>query len=336
MLGTPLLPGRATAKGRREDGDNGADSMDANSLAYFSAVARSGSISRAAGELGMEPSTLTRHIGRLEDEVGVRLFHRSGRGMALTEAGSVLLEEARRLGEALERARGVAADLGGEGPSRIVVAAMPTIAQVCFVALAEALRASFPRIRLQLREGFGHEMVDWLQDGQVDVALLYVPSRSQIVDYDFLLQEPLHCILPAGHPVPATPLPVAEALALPLILPSTAHGLRGLAEDWARQAGRRLELAMECDGSTSVMRRMVMAGQGCTLLPLAAVHDEVQRGLLQAVPLEGKGALRSIALATARNRAPATGLAQVTGVLRATVAALVEQGQWPGVDRMAA
>lgn len=310
--------------------------MDANALEYFSTVARSGSISRAAGVLGMEPSTLTRHIGRLEEEVGVRLFHRSGRGMALTDAGTALLEEANRLGEALERARGVAADLGGEGPSRIVVAAMPTIAQVCFVPLAAALRARFPRIRLQLREGFGHEMVRWLQDGEVDVALLYVPSRSQIVDYDFLLQEPLHCILPAGHPVPASPLPVEEAVGLPLILPSTAHGLRALAEDWARQAGRRLNLALECDGSTAVMRRLVLAGQGCTLLPLAAVQDELRQGLLQAVPLDGRGALRSIALATARNRAPATGLAQVTGVLRTTLAELVEKGQWPGVERMAA
>jgi len=309
--------------------------VDANALQYFTAVALSGSISRAASELGMEPSTLTRHIGRLEDEVGIRLFHRSGRGMALTDAGAVLLKEAQQLGEALRRAQDVASDLGGAGPARIVLAAMPTIAHMCFVPLAKALRARFPRIQLQLREGFGHEIMNWLQNGQIDLALFYVPSRSQIVDYDFLLQEQLYCVMPAGGPIPSTPLPVKEFAGLPLILPSTAHGLRALAEDWARQAGRSLNVVMECDGSNLNTLRLVQAGLGCTLLPLAAVHDEVRQGLLQAAPLAGKGALRSIALATARNRTPTTGLAQVTDVLRATVADLVKKGQWPGVERPA-
>ena len=308
---------------------------DAPLYLCFTHVARSGSITRAAGEMGMEPSTLARHIGRLEAEVGVRLFHRSGRGMALTDAGSALLKEALLLVEALERTRNFAADLSSEGPSRIVIAAMPTIAQMCFVSLAEALHARFPGIRLQLREAFGHEMVRCLQEGQVDVALLYVPSRSQIVDYDFLLQESLHAIMPAKHPVLSGQLAVSEFVALPLILPSTAHGLRTLAEDWARQAGRRLNLVMECDGSNSVMRRLVIAGHGCTLLPLATVYDDVRQGLLQSVPLTGKGALRSVAIATACNRPPATGLAQVKDALRATVAGLVDSGRWPGVKHMA-
>ena len=308
---------------------------DAHLYLYFTHIARCGSISRSACDLGMEPSTLARYIGRLEAEVGIRLFHRSGRGMKLTDAGSALLEKALRMVEAFENTRNLAADLVCEGPSRIVIAAMPTIAQICFESLANTLRARFPSIRLQLREGFGHEIVRCLQEGQVDAALLYVPSRRPIVDYDLLLQEPLHVITPAHYPVLAGPLPVSEFVTLPLILPSTAHGLRTLAEDWAQQAGRRLNLVMECDGSNSVLRRLVLAGHGCTLLPLATVDDEVRRGLLQAVPLEGRGALRSVALAMASNRPRATGLAEVTEVLRATVAGLVESGLWPGVMRMA-
>jgi DNA-binding transcriptional LysR family regulator len=309
---------------------------DAHLYLCFTQVARCGSISRAASDMGIEPSTLARHIGRLETEVGVLLFHRSGRGMTLTDAGSALLKNALRLVEALESTRNFAADLANEGPSRIVIAAMPTIAQMCFVSLAEALRTHFPGIRLQLREAFGHEIVRCLQEGQVDVALLYVPSRSQIVDYDFLLQESLHAIMPANYPVLSDPLSVGEFITLPLILPSTAHGLRALAEDWAQQAGSRLNLVMECDGSNSVIRRLVMAGHGCTLLPLATVYDDVRQGLLKSVPLEGRRALRSVALATACNRPPATGLEQVKVVLRATVAGLVDIGRWPGVERMAA
>jgi DNA-binding transcriptional LysR family regulator len=309
--------------------------MDASAFEYFYAVARTGSISRAAGELGMEPSTLTRHIGRLEQDVGVKLFHRSGRGMVLTGAGTLLLQEASKVVDTLQHTRRVAADLAAEGPSQIVIAAQPTIAQVCFGAMARALSERYPRARLRMAEGFGHELVGWLQEGKVDVALLYVPAQTQIADYELLLQEPLHCILPAGHAAPRAALDTAAVLDLPLVLPSTSQGLRALAESWARRHGKRLSVAVECDGSTLMTRRLVQMGLGCSILPLAAVHEDVSRGLLQAVRLEGMDALRTVALVTAQNRPAVADLWQITRLLRDVVAGLVAGGHWPGVDRMA-
>jgi DNA-binding transcriptional LysR family regulator len=311
------------------------EGMDASAFEYFHTVARTGSISRAAGELGMEPSTLTRHIGRLERDVGVKLFHRSGRGMVLTDAGTLLLQEASKVVDTLQHTRRVAADLAAEGPSQIVIAAQPTIAQVCFGAMARALRDRFPHARIRVTEGFGHELVGWLQEGKVDVALLYVPGQSQIADYELLLQEPLHCILPPGRAAPQARLDTSLVLDLPLVLPSTPQGLRALAESWAQRHGKRLTVAMECDGSTFMTRRLVQAGLGCSILPMAAVHEDVSRGLLQAVRLEGMDALRAVALATAQNRPAVTDLWQITRLLREVVAELVATGQWPGVDRMA-
>ncbi|WP_262074176.1 LysR family transcriptional regulator [Variovorax sp. N23] len=75
--------------------------MDANSLEIFYTVAHRGSISGSAGELGMEPSTLTRHIGRLEQDAGVKLFHRSGRRMVFSDAEAPLLEETTKFVDAL-------------------------------------------------------------------------------------------------------------------------------------------------------------------------------------------------------------------------------------------
>jgi DNA-binding transcriptional LysR family regulator len=82
-------------------------------------------------------------------------------------------------------------------------------------------------------------------------------------------------------------------------------------------------------------RRLVQAGVGCTLLPLAAAHDEVSRGLVQALRIEGNDALRTVALATAQNRPAVKGLAEITRLLRGVIAGLVDAGQWPGVERMA-
>jgi DNA-binding transcriptional LysR family regulator len=309
--------------------------MDASAFEYFYTVAYSGSIARAAGEMGMEPSTLTRHIGRLEEEVGVKLFHRSGRGMVLTDSGALLLQEATKVVEALQHSRRVAADLAGEGPSQIVVAAQPTIAQVCFGSVALALRERFPRARIRVTEGFGHEIVGWLQEGKIDVAILYVPSQTPIVAYDLLLQEQLYCILPPGSLPPDRILNSAAVLDLPLLLPSTSHGLRSLVEGWGRRHDKRPRIEMECDGSTFMTRRLVQAGVGCTLLPLAAAHDEVSRGLVQALRIDGNDALRTVALATAQNRPAVKGLAEITRLLRGVISGLVDAGQWPGVERMA-
>jgi LysR family transcriptional regulator, nitrogen assimilation regulatory protein len=309
--------------------------MDPEAIEYFALVARTGSISKAATELGIEPSTLARRIGRLEDDAGVRFFHRSGRGMVLTDAGALFLEEADKVVESLAHARRVAADLSAGGPSQIVIAAQPTIAQVTFGPLAQALRLRFPGASVRLIEGLGHQVVSWLQEGKTDVAVMYVPPNPQIVDYDLLLQEPLYAFLPPDHAHHADSMDVEEFVGLPLILPSTPHGIRGLVEGWAQRAGKRLRVVLEHDGSTFVTRRLVQFGHGCSIGPLAAAQDDCQRGLLRAVRLAGPHTLRAVAIFSARNRPSLRGLHEVHQTIRQVASDLVTTGAWPGVERMA-
>lgn len=308
--------------------------LEAGAIENFELVARTGSISRAAAELGIEPSTLARHIGRLEASAGLRLFHRSGRGMVLTDAGTRFLAEARGVVEALEQARRVAADLAAGGPSQIVVAAQPTISQVLFGALGHGLKARFPKARLRFIEGLGSQVVHWLQEGRTDVAVMYASSSTQIVDYELLLQEPLHAFWPPGWPWPGPEVGVEAFLDHPLVLPGTPHGIRGTVEGWARRLGRRLDIAVEHDGSTFVARRLVQAGHGAMVGPLAAVWDEEQRGLLRSSRLVGPDTLRTIAVMTARNRPPMEGLDDVKRIIRQVTGDLVASGQWRGVVRI--
>lgn len=308
--------------------------MDAGTVEYFVLVARNGSISRAAAEVGIEPSTLARHIGRFEEDLGLRLFHRSGRGMVLTDAGEMFLKEAKNVVDALAHARRAASDLAADGPSQIVVSAQPTIAQVTFGPLGHAIRTRFPRARIQFMEGLGNQVVSWLQEGKTDVAVMYVPSNPQIVDYDLLVQEPLYAFLPPNFPAQSEPLSVEKFLEFPLILPSTPHGIRGQVEAWAQHFSKRLNIVMEHDGSTFVTRRLVQAGHGCTVGPLAAVQDEVKRGLLQAVRLSGSDTTRNIAVVTARNRPPVKGLHEVRTMIRQVTNELVNSGQWAGAEQL--
>ena len=306
--------------------------MSPLSIEYFVMVARHGSISRAALELGIEQSTITRHIGKLESDIGVRLFHRSGRGVVLTDAGRAFLTRARTVVYALSEARDMASGLAGGGPGQIVIAAQPTIALQAFGRLAQELSERFPAVKLRFMEGLGHQMVSWLVSGEIDFALLYVPTQAHVVDFDELLREPLYCVAPRNFNLPEGPMDVRSLLALPMVLPSTQHGLRGLMLSLSQQEGIPLELAIECDASVSVTRSLVQAGHGCTILPLASVARERDAGLLITRSIDDSRMVRTIAVATARNRPLVEANWEIRQIIRQVSIDLVESGAWPGAQ----
>ena len=302
--------------------------MNSDDLETFARVASHGSISRAAIELGTDPSTLSRQMARLEAEAHTRLFHRSGRGVVLTDAGCALLEHARQVRAALEEARRSVQAFAGKGPAQVVIAAQPTIARICFGPVGIALKRRYPGTRLRFVEGLGTHMLEWLSTGEIDIAVLYMPARTGALKVDVLLKEKIRLIVPPAYRHVGESCPVAALAQLPLILPSTPHGLRLLAESLAAKAGVTLNIALECDTSTSVTRRMVEQGCGCTILPLAAVEDEVRQGRLRAVRLE-PDVMRDVAIATAKNRPPVNELWGITQTIRREIEGVVDTGSWP-------
>src|SRR5690625_2712048 len=261
-------------------------SLNSQAVEYFVAVARLGSVSRGALELGVQQSTVTRHISKLEADMGVRLFHRSGRGVVLTDAGRRFLIKAQHVVQALEQAKQLAANLAGNGPSKIVIAAQPTIAWLMFGRLATFLLERFPGVQLRFMEGLGHQMMGWLADGKIDVALHYVPTQTHAINFDILMQEPLYCVAAPHFSLPVRVLDIDALLSLPMVLPSTQYGLRGLVESLADSEGRSVNISVECDGSIDVTKRLVEAGHGCTVLPLAAVARECEAGILKVIPIQ--------------------------------------------------
>ena len=114
--------------------------LNSDDLACFVCVANTQSISRAALELGADQSTVSRQIARLEAALDTRLFHRSGRGVVLTDAGNTLLGYARQVASTLSEARAAVRASTAQGPSQLVIAAQPTIANTAFAAIGTALK----------------------------------------------------------------------------------------------------------------------------------------------------------------------------------------------------
>lgn len=306
--------------------------MNSDDLLCFARVAQYGSISRAALELGSDQSTVSRQIARLESAAQTRLFHRSGRGVLLTEAGRTLLEHARKVATVLDEAERAVHAFAARGPAQLVIAAQPTIAQSLFGPLGLALRHAFPATRVRFVEGLGNHILSWLAAGEIDIAVFYLPSHAGGLKVDVLMRETMCLVSPPTHIHLGAAFPVRRLGELGLVLPSTPHGIRLLAESLAEKAGIKLSIALECDGSTALTKRLVQSGCGHTLLPMAAVAEEVAQGKLQAAPLVEPEVQREIAIATSRNRPALPESWDITQLIRQEAAAVVTAGGWPGAQ----
>ncbi|MFG1347889.1 LysR family transcriptional regulator [Xanthobacter autotrophicus DSM 431] len=306
--------------------------MNSDDLECFIHVASTGSISRSALALGREQSTVSRHIGRLEAESRAKLFHRSGRGVILTDAGRQLLESAGAVMASLAQTRRVMHSLSARGPTDFVVAAQPTIARTLFPPLSHSLTATYPSMHLRLVEGLGAGILDWLAAGEIDLAVLYRPVNGGSLQVEKVAREQVRLVVPASYRNIGDVFCVRNLGELPLILPSHPNGLRLLAQSLASQAGFSLNIVLECDGSTSLTKRLVEQNCGCTILPLASVSDGVAMGKLRTAVLTDPSVEREVVIATAQNRSRPSDFSQIMRTLRRIIAETVARGDWPGAE----
>jgi LysR family nitrogen assimilation transcriptional regulator len=303
--------------------------MNSDDLELFAHVAKASSISRAAMDLGLNQSTISRRMGMLEEALGVRLFRRSGRGVLLTERGEQLLGYAKTLGRTLDEARSAMRSGLEHGPTKLCIAAQPTIARIMFGSLGHALKARYPATQVRFVEGLASHILGMLSDGEVDLSVMYVPEHRGSTQFDLLLAEGVCLVTPKDSPLPAGPVDVRVLGKLPLILPSTHHGLRVLVETLAARNGFTPQIALQCDGSISITKRLVLENCGSTILPLAAVVDEVAAGQLKCHALQNPRITRDVAIAWPQNRTIPEGIWEVTRMIRQRAAALVRDGAWP-------
>jgi DNA-binding transcriptional LysR family regulator len=190
--------------------------MELRHLRYFVIVAEEQNVTRAAERLHVSQPPLSRQIHDLEAELGVELFHRTAKSLALTEAGKMFLNEARsvllRVDKAVETVRAVAH--GDHGQLRIGYAPSLTVE-----LLPKALRIferERPGVRVSLHDLSSEECLQRLAARKLDVALTVRPSRSRMrgLTFEMLAAYPLCCAIAAAHP-----LAKKRSVSLPQLLP---------------------------------------------------------------------------------------------------------------------
>jgi LysR family nitrogen assimilation transcriptional regulator len=275
--------------------------MDARQLRYFARIVACGSFSRAAIELHVAQPALSHHVAKLEAELGVELLIRSTRGVVPTECGTTLLAHAKTILRHFEVA---AQDVRqqAESPSGECTCGLPSSASlVLTVPLLQEAERLYPGIKLKIIENHSGYLLEWVQSGHIDLAVVYDVHDLPSVTIQPLMREDLFLAgLGGSIPVAGEEIAFADLADLPLILTSEAHGLRKLVERYAETAGCQLWIKTELDALTAI-KDLVASGFGYTLLPWPAIHREVRAGTLHAARVIKPAIAREVQLATSPN-----------------------------------
>lgn len=301
--------------------------MDLRQLRYFVAIIQCGSITRASLQLNVAQPALSLHVRNMEADLGVPLLFRTPQGVQPTEAGEVLLRNARAILSQFERAEAEIRGIAEEPVGDVRMGLPSSISQTLGVPLILAAREQYPKLRLCVADAMSGYVLDWLRLGRIDLGLLYSDVEDRGLRSVSLMAEELVLLGPAADRSHAGPMTLAAMAGCRLVLPSSGHGLRDLLDRAAQAAGLRLRPEIEIDAYGAI-KAMVERGLGCSILPAHAVRREVQEGRLQVSHFEPP-LMRTIHLAMATDRPLSLAVRAVDGLCRAVLAALVRSGEWP-------
>ncbi len=238
----------------------------------------------------------------LEHELGVRLFDRHGRGMKTTGAGEKLRERASFLIRYLEETRSDIQSSAEKVRGRVVVGMPATLAEVVAADLIEKFVAMHPETSLRIVTGLSGYIHDWLQRGEVDVAVLYSQQADDFLRVEKLFDEELHFVFKPGVlPGKTRSISFAEVCKLPLVLPAQRHGLRGLIEAHATSKGLSLDVQVETD-SFRVLVNLASRGTYATILPARSIRGEIDAGFVEIRRIKNPSPSRSLSLALPADR----------------------------------
>lgn len=240
-------------------------------LAQFAAVARHEHVTRAAHELGVPQSTLSRAMVRLEEDLGVVLFARRGRTVALTPAGRTFLRSVERaLAEVDRAAESVRAD-ADPAAGRVSFGFLHTLGTETVPGLIRAFRVDHPRVRFQLVQNYGEAMIERMRAGGLDLCLTSpVPDAPDLVARR-LDEQRLRLVVPDDHRLAGRRrVRLAEAASELFVTLEPGYGLRRITDALCAEAGFTPRIAFEGE-EAETLRGLVAAGLGVALLPPPAV-----------------------------------------------------------------
>jgi DNA-binding transcriptional LysR family regulator len=241
--------------------------QDLRHIRAFVALARAQSFTRAAAELHMSQPTLTVQIKQLEAAVGVKLFDRTKRHVALTQAGRELMTPLEQILIDVEAIATSTEELLEHRRGLVTVAALPSMAAWLLPKAIRELAVSYPGITVRVHDGVAATVANLVRSGQVDFGISSLTSGDRDLTSQVLLVDRLFAVVPAHHPLTRKrSTTVTELAKYPLVVTSADSSSRQVFEAGLNSQGLVGTVAFEVTYASTVAG-MVKAGLGVGIMP---------------------------------------------------------------------
>jgi LysR family nitrogen assimilation transcriptional regulator len=246
--------------------------VDTRRLESFVKIVDVGSITKAADILHIAQPALSAQISALESQYKQKLLIRSKQGVAPTDAGRALYQQAQIILRQVELAQ-AAVRVSGRAPAgRVSVGLAPlTSGSALALPLLKEVKRRYPEIVLYINQHFGGVLSEAIMTGRMDMAYIYDSGPRRGVELDPVLTEELMIIAAPGTDIgnPHTgAVTLAELAEVPLLMPSQIHTLRQVMDARFGELSLQPRIAAELD-SIVIMIQAVRAGLGTAVMPLS-------------------------------------------------------------------
>ena len=243
--------------------------MELRHLRYFITVAEELNFSRAALKLFTAQPSLSQQIKDLEEDVGVKLLHRTKRKVELTDEGSVFLEQARLTLAQADKAIAMARQVLKAKQQMLRIGFVPVAEMKIFPYVLPNLRMQNSELKIELLSLNNVEQMKLLKKGELDVTFTRHNFHNEEIESQFVLREPLIFLLPKDHPLAKYErIPVKELNGIDFIIPAAEQSstLHTAILDFAKTNQIEFNIVQKTDNISLNINAIAM-GLGCAILP---------------------------------------------------------------------
>lgn len=298
--------------------------MKLRNMHVFIEIAHAGSLSKAAGVLGIAQPALSQLVATIEHEMGTALFHRRSTGMELTMAGEMFLKYAKKITADFEQAKLDVKHANQVPAGEVTVVVAAAVANLLAPRLMLRAEALFPDLAITVKRAMSYPAAQMIREGQVDVGI--VPGAKSMPNVTSELAYVDEMVFSGGAGTPLDqpgPISFAEACAAPLVLPSQGHLTHRTVDQVAFDRGLHLNLRTRQD-SSMLLRKLLACGYAYTIMPRAGMMEGVQDGTLFIRRIPDLPLTRQMFVITSTDRPD-------TAAVRAVRALL-----WEGLEKLSA
>ncbi|MFQ1014220.1 DNA-binding transcriptional regulator OxyR [Avibacterium paragallinarum] len=258
--------------------------MNIRDLEYLVALAEHKHFRRAADACHVSQPTLSGQIRKLEDELGIILLERTSRKVLFTQSGLLLVEQARTVLREVKVLKEMASNQGKEMTGPLHIGMIPTLGPYLLPYIMPALKQAFPDLELFLYEAQTHQLLEQLESGRLDCAILAtVPETEAFIEVP-LFKEKMLLAISQDHPwAKEKSIPMDKLKGCEMLMLDDGHCLRDQALGYCFTAGAKENPHFQAT-SLETLRNMVSANAGITLMPELAVLNEGNRTGVKYLP----------------------------------------------------